>query len=99
MLLNKKGDPPALLGRHQQSDSNGSLIATPKREPRSTKLGKSAIHIDRTYLDQKRNYVGQHFWARGYFASKVSRDEQVIREYIRHQEAEDRRIDKLPLTQ
>ena len=38
----------------------------------------------------KRNYVGQHFWARGYFASTVGRDEQVIREYIRHQEAEDR---------
>ena len=33
--LNKKGDPPALLGRHQQFDSNGSLIVTPKREPPS----------------------------------------------------------------
>jgi putative transposase len=52
--------------------------------------GKSAIHIARTY-------VGQHFWARGYFASTVGRDEQVIREYIRHQEAEDRRVDQLQL--
>jgi putative transposase len=59
--------------------------------------GKSAIHIARTYLGRKRNYVGQHFWARGYFASTVGRDEQVIREYIRHQEAEDRRIDQLQL--
>jgi putative transposase len=59
--------------------------------------GKSAVHIARTYLGQKRNYVGHHFWARGYFVSTVGRDEQVIREYIRHQEAEDRRIDQLKL--
>jgi putative transposase len=59
--------------------------------------GKSAIHIARTYAGRTRNYVGQHFWARGYFASTVGRDEQVIREYIRHQEAEDRRIDQLEL--
>lgn len=59
--------------------------------------GKSAIHIARTYAGRKRNDVGQHFWARGYFASTVSRDEQVIRNYIRQQEAEDRRIDQLNL--
>lgn len=59
--------------------------------------GKSAIHIARTYAGRKRNYVGRHFWARGYFASTVGRDEKVIREYIRHQEAEDRRIDQLNL--
>ena len=59
--------------------------------------GKSAIHIARTYSARSRNYVGQHFWARGYFASTVGRDEQVTREYIRHQEAEDRRIDQLKL--
>nr|MCH9691210.1 IS200/IS605 family transposase [Gammaproteobacteria bacterium] len=52
--------------------------------------GKSAIHIARVYMERRRNYVGQHFWARGYFASTVGRDEQVIREYIRNQEKEDR---------
>ncbi len=59
--------------------------------------GKSAIHIARRYSDRQRNFVGQHFWARGYFVSTVGRDEEVIREYIRHQEAEDRRIDQLKL--
>ena len=59
--------------------------------------GKSAIHIARTYSERKRNFVGQHFWARGYFVSTVGRDEDVIREYIRHQEREDRRIDQLQL--
>ena len=33
--------------------------------------GKSAIHIARMYAGRKQNYVGQHFWARGYFASTV----------------------------
>jgi len=59
--------------------------------------GKSAIHIARVYAGRKMNYVGQSFWARGYFASTVGRDEQVIRNYIRHQEAEDRRVDQMKL--
>ena len=53
--------------------------------------GKSAIHIARNYTGRKRNYVGQHLWARGYFASAVGRDEEIIRAYIRHQEQEDLR--------
>ncbi len=59
--------------------------------------GKSAIHIARIYSGRKRNYVGQHFWARGYFASTVGRDEEIIRAYIKHQEQEDRRIDQMKL--
>jgi len=59
--------------------------------------GKSAIHIARNYSGRKRNYVGQHFWARGYFASTVGRDEEIIRAYIKHQEQEDRRVDQMKL--
>ena len=59
--------------------------------------GKSAIHIARSYSGRQKNYVGEHFWARGYFVSTVGRDEKVIRDYIRHQEQEDRRIDQLQL--
>ena len=59
--------------------------------------GKSAVHIARRYSGRQRNYVGQHFWARGYFASTVGRDEQVIRDYIRHQEKEDKRIEQMQL--
>ena len=47
--------------------------------------------------ERKRNFVGQHFWARGYFVSTVGRDEGVIREYIRSQEKEDKRLDQLKL--
>ena len=59
--------------------------------------GKSAIHLARVYGERKRNFVGQHFWARGYFVSTVGRDEQVIRAYIRNQEAEDQHLYQLQL--
>ncbi len=59
--------------------------------------GKSAIHLARVYGGQRRNFVGQHFWNRGYFVSTVGRDETVVREYIRNQEKEDQRLDQLGL--
>ncbi len=59
--------------------------------------GKSAIHAARVCGERKRNFIGAHLWARGYFVSTVGRDEGTIREYIRKQEAEDRRLDQLNL--
>lgn len=59
--------------------------------------GKSAIHIARTYMGRKKNFTGQHFWARGYFVSTVGTDEEMIREYIRQQEQEDRRLDQMTM--
>src|SRR5438094_4731861 len=59
--------------------------------------GKAAIHIARTFMGRRKNYTGHHFWARGYYVSTVGRDEAVIREYIRTQEAEDRRLDQMDL--
>jgi putative transposase len=59
--------------------------------------GKSAIHLARVYGERKRNFVGQHFWARGYFVSTVGRDEESIRQYIQHQEEEDKRLEQMHL--
>jgi putative transposase len=59
--------------------------------------GKSAIAIARTYLGKRNNFTEQNFWARGYFVSMVGRDEEVIKRYIREQEAEDRRLDQLEM--
>jgi len=53
--------------------------------------------LARTYGERKRNFVGQHFWARGYFVSTVGRDEAAIREYIKNQEQEDKRLYQLNL--
>jgi putative transposase len=59
--------------------------------------GMSAIHLARVYGERRRNFVGQSFWARGYFVSTVGRDEATIRAYIRHPEQEDKRLDQLNL--
>jgi putative transposase len=77
------------------------LIAIPPKHAVSQVVGyikgKSAIHIARTWMGRKRNFVGQHFWARGYYVSTVGIDETVIRQYIRKQEQEDQRNDQLRL--
>jgi putative transposase len=90
-----------ILEGHTQSDHVHLLIAIPPKYPVAQVVGyikgKSAIHIARTYFDRKRNFVGHHFWARGYFVSTVGRDEAAIREYIRKQEAEDRRVEQMKL--
>ena len=58
---------------------------------------KSAIHLARVYGERKRNFVGQHFWALGYFVSTVGRDEEVMGAYIRHQEREYERLEQMKL--
>ena len=80
---------------HMLSDHVHMLLAIPPKYAVAQVIGyikgKSAIHLARVYGERKRNFVGQHFWARGYFVSTVGRDEAVIREYIRRQEQEDTR--------
>ena len=86
---------------HLMSDHVHMLLSIPPKYAVSQVVGfikgKSAIHLARVYGERKRNFVGQHFWARGYFVSTVGRDEAVIREYIRHQEHEDKRLDQMNL--
>ena len=57
--------------------------------------GKSAIRIHREYLGRQRNFTGYHFWAKGYCVSTVGLAEDVIREYIRRQETEEMKQEKL----
>jgi len=59
--------------------------------------GKSSIWIAQNIANKQRNFVGQKFWARGYFVSTVGINEQTIRSYIQNQEAEDQRIEQLNL--
>jgi putative transposase len=86
---------------HLMSDQVHMMIAIPPKYAVSQVIGyikgKSAIHLARVYGEKKRNFVGQSFWARGYFVSTVGRDEATIREYIRNQEQEDKRLDQMNL--
>ena len=86
---------------HLMPDHVHMMIAIPPKHAVSQVVGyikgKSAIHVARVYGERRRNFVGQHFWARGYYVSTVGRDEQAIREYIKNQEKEDKRLEQLNL--
>jgi len=86
---------------HLLPDHVHMLIAIPPKYAVSQGIGfikgKSAIHLARVYGEHKRNFVGQHFWARGFFVSTVGRDARTIRDYIQNQEEEDKRLDQLNL--
>lgn len=91
----------SVLEGHLCSDHVHVYIAIPPKYAVAQVVGyikgKSAIHIARTFGKRTRNFTGENFWARGYFASTVGRDEEVIRKYIQDQEREDRRVDQLKL--
>ncbi len=88
-----------ILEGHLMKDHLHMLISIPPKYSVAQVVGfmkgKSAIQIARTFGGRKQNFTGQHFWARGYFVSTVGRDETVIRQYIKTQEQEDRRLDQL----
>jgi putative transposase len=90
-----------VLEGHLMPDHVHMLLSIPPKYAVSEVVGfikgKSAIHLARTYGEHKQNFAGQHFWARGYFVSSVGRDETAIREYIRNQEVEDKRLDQLKM--
>ena len=86
---------------HMLSDHVHMLMSIPPKYAVAKVVGfvkgKSVIHIARVFSGRRRNFTGQQFWARGYYVSTVGKDEQAVREYIKKQEAEDRRLDQLQL--
>jgi putative transposase len=86
---------------HLQPDHVHMLLAIPPKYAVAQVVGylkgKSAMHSARTYGSRPRNFLGEHFWARGYFVSTVGRDEETVRRYSQTQEAEDRRLEQLEL--
>ncbi len=90
-----------IIEGHLQPDHIHMLISIPPKYSVAHVIGymkgKSAIHIARTYLGQRKNFSGMSFWARGYFVTTVGADEETVRIYIRDQEKEDRRVEQLSL--
>lgn len=90
-----------ILEGHLMGDHVHMMVSIPPKYSVSQVVGymkgKSAIHIARTYAGCSRNFVGQNFWARGYFVSTVGKDEDAVRQYIQKQEINDRRFDQLTL--
>ena len=86
---------------HLMPDHVHMLLSVPPKYSVSNVMGfikgKSAIHIARVYAGRRRNYVGQHFWARGFWVSTVGKNEAAVRQYIQNQEREDKRLEQLEM--
>ena len=86
---------------HLMADHVPMLLSVPPKYSVSSVMGfikgKSAIHIARVYAGRRRNFVGQHFWARGYWVSTVGKNEAAVRRYIQEQEKEDQRLEQLEM--
>jgi REP-associated tyrosine transposase len=86
---------------HLQADHLHMLISIPPKYSVAQVVGfmkgKSAIHIARTFMNRRKNFMGENFWARGYYVSTAGKDEEVVRRYNIQQEAADRRVDQLQL--
>lgn len=86
---------------HLMPDHVHMLISIPPKYAVASVVGyikgKSEIHLARNFMGRRKNFVGQSFWARGYFVSTVGLDEALVREYIKNQEQEDRRLEQLKL--
>ena len=87
---------------HLKPDHVHMLLSVPPKYSVANVMGfikgKSAIHIARVYAGRRRNFVGQHFWARGYWVSTVGKNEAAVRRYIQDQEKEDQRLEQLELS-
>ena len=90
-----------VLEGHLRPDHVHMLLSIPPKLPVSSVVGfikgKSAIYIARNFVGRRRNFVGESFWARGFYVSTVGLDEDVVRSYIKHQEKEDQRLEQLQL--
>jgi putative transposase len=53
--------------------------------------GKLALRLFERFPQLGRKYWGRHLWSRGYCVSTVGIDEEMIRQYVRWQESQERR--------
>ncbi len=90
-----------LIEGHAMGDHVHMLLMIPPKYSVANTVGflkgKSALRIFRDYMQVKRNFIGRHFWARGYCVSTVGLDEELIRSYIKNQEREEKRQEQMRL--
>jgi len=81
-----------------QADHVHLLIKVPPKVSISKLLGtvkgKTAIQVFRQfpYL-KKKPYWGNHFWAKGYCVDTVGVDAEMIRQYVKYQEKQERNLE------
>jgi len=82
-----------------QQDHFHVLIMVPPKESISgivgTLKGRTAIRVFNRFKQMKdRPYWGNHFWSKWYCVDTVGLDEEMIKEYVKYQEEQEKREDK-----
>ncbi len=85
-----------------QNDHVHLLVMVPPKVSISdyvgTIKGRTAIRVLNKFKNLKKNpYWGNHFWAKGYCVDTVGLDAEMIRKYVKYQEALERRAEQLDL--
>jgi len=57
--------------------------------------GKSALMIFDRHANLKYKYGNRHYWSRGYYVSTVGLNEATIAKYVREQEKQDQKMDRI----
>ena len=80
-----------------QPDHLHLLVEIPPKYAVSTIMGclkgKLAFKLFERYPQLGRKYWGHHLWARAYCVSTVGLDEEMIRQYVRWQEKQEREVE------
>ena len=85
--LNVQIDHVHLLVRIPPKVSVSQYVGTVK--------GRTAIRVLNKFKQLKqRPYWGNHFWARGYCVDTVGLDAEMVRKYVKYQEAQERRAEQ-----
>jgi putative transposase len=85
-----------------QNDHVHLLVMVPPKVSISdyvgTIKGRTAIRVLNKFKDlKKKPYWGNHFWAKGYRVDTVGLDVEMIRKYVKYQEALERRAEQQSL--
>jgi putative transposase len=68
------------------------LLAIPPKYSVAQVVGfikvKSAIHIARSFSGHKRNFTGQHFWARGIMCPPLAKMKKLLATTSKHRKQE-----------
>ena len=57
--------------------------------------GKSALMLIDRFFNLKYKFGDWHFWAKGYYVSRVGLNEATLKKYKREQETADQMLDKV----
>ena len=91
-----------IVGLNIQIDHVHLLVMVPPKVSISdyvgTIKGRTAIRVLNKLKNlKKKPYWGNHFWTKGYCVDTVGLDAEMIRKYVKYQEALERRSEQLDL--